>query len=97
MALCTIFRSGNIAETYLSLPWGQAFEDLPPELRESFGEPSFVMTLDLSKKRQLARADVVQVLEQFEKQGFYLQLPPEIPVEDEITRRLSGRENSGEE
>jgi uncharacterized protein YcgL (UPF0745 family) len=97
MALCTIYRSGNKAETYLYLPRGQAFEDLPPELRESFGEPSFVMTLNLSEKRQLARADVVQVLEQFEKQGFYLQLPPEIPVEDEISRRFSGRGNSGEE
>ncbi|MCW8873112.1 YcgL domain-containing protein [Pseudomonadota bacterium] len=97
MALCTIFRSGKKAETYLYLAQGQVFEDLPPELQEAFGEPCFVMTLNLSENRRLARADAMQVLEHFEKQGFFLQLPPDIPVEEEITHRFSGEGKMGSE
>lgn len=97
MTLCTVFRSDKRAETYLYLASGQAFEDLPPELRQAFGEPCFVMALNLSANRRLARVDARLVLEHLEAQGFYLQLPPEIPVEEEITRRFSGGGNKGAE
>ena len=89
MALCTVYRSGKKAETYLYLAQGRAFEDLPPELRQLFGEPCFVMHLNLGPDRRLARVDTRSVLEHLETNGYYLQLPPEIPVEEEITRRLS--------
>jgi len=89
MALCTVYRSGNKAETYLYLAQGQAFEDLPAELREAFGQPAFVMHLNLGADRRLARADTRSVLNHLETNGYFLQLPPEIPVEEEITRRFS--------
>jgi uncharacterized protein YcgL (UPF0745 family) len=93
MPLCTVFRSGKRAETYLYLAQGQPFEDLPPELRAAFGEPCFVMALNLSEERQLARVDTRQVLEHLETRGFYLQLPPETPVEEQISQRFSGKGN----
>ena len=49
------------------------------------------MQLNLGADRRLARVDTKQVLEHLELQGFYLHLPPEIPVEEEVTRRFSGR------
>lgn len=89
MVECSVYRSGSKAETYLYLARGHNFEDLPLELREAFGEPAFVMELKLSRERRLARVDVRHVLEQLETNGFYLQLPPDLPVEDEIARRFS--------
>jgi uncharacterized protein YcgL (UPF0745 family) len=89
MAFCTVYRSGRKAETYLYLAQGRAFEDLPPQLRQAFGEPSFVMHLELDVDRRLARVDARQVVQHLETDGFFLQLPPEIPVEEEITRRFS--------
>lgn len=89
VTLCSVFRSGKKAETYLYLAQGHAWEDLPAELRLAFGEPVFVMRLKLDEGRSLARVDTRQVLEQLDSQGFFLQLPPEIGVEEEITRRFS--------
>ena len=47
------------------------------------------MSLKLSTDRELARVDVNKVLENLAEQGFYLQLPPKLPVEEEIARRLA--------
>jgi uncharacterized protein YcgL (UPF0745 family) len=91
MALCTVYRSGRKAETYLYLARSQEFKDLPPELQQAFGEPFFVMHLNLTPERRLARLDTERVLQHLEAHGFFLQLPPEMPVEDEIARRFSGR------
>jgi uncharacterized protein YcgL (UPF0745 family) len=89
--LCKVYRSGKKAETYLYVDQGMAFDDLPEALRAAFGEPTFVMQLTLGNGRRLARVDVQQVLEQLETQGYFLQLPPELPVEDEIAQRFSCR------
>ena len=93
MLLCNVYRSDRKAETYLYLPHGGSFDDLPEALRRTFGPPAHVMQLRLSANRPLARADVRQVMEQLETQGFYLQLPPELPVEEEIGRRFSPKDS----
>jgi hypothetical protein len=92
MTLCKIYRSGKKAETYLYLAEGLAFDDLPAELRAAFGDPAFVMQLRLDEGRRLARVDVRLVLERLREPGYFLQLPPELPVEEEIARRLKGSE-----
>ena len=89
MVLCSVYRSGRKAETYLYLARGRTLDDLPQGLREAFGEPVFVMQLKLSEERRLARVDVRQVMAQLEETGYFLQLPPELPVEAEIGRRFS--------
>ena len=88
MTVCTVFRSDKKAETYLYLSEDFEFDDLPSELRKSFGEPALVMSLKLSTERKLARVDVKKVLQSLQEHGFYLQLPPKLPVEEEITRWL---------
>ena len=67
-----------------------SFDDLPAELRAAFGEPAFVMALKLDAERRLARVDVRTVLERLREPGYFLQLPPELPVEEEISRRFAG-------
>ena len=89
MTVCKIFRSDNKSETYLYLADNCEFTDLPAELQQHFGEPAFVMNLDLSADRKLARVDVKKVLQGLQESGYYLQLPPKLPVEEEITEWLS--------
>ncbi len=92
MIRCAVYRSERRPETYLYLAVDQAFEDLPSELQRAFGEPAFVMSLDLDGDRRLARVDVQEVMRRLAAEGYFLQLPPELPVEEEITRMVRRRE-----
>ena len=86
---CMVYRSDKKSETYLYLADGWTFDDLPANLRQLFGEPAFVMRLDLAGNRRLARVDTETVRENLEKEGYFLQLPPKLPIEEEISRRFS--------
>ena len=86
---CQIFRSKKKDETYLFLASDQSFEDLPEDLRATFGEPVYVMTLQLSSKSKLARVETLSVLKSLRERGYFLQLPPKLPVESEISKLFS--------
>ena len=73
-----VFKSLKKPDTYLYVGKSQKFEDLPSELRDSFGQQEFVLEMELSPERSLARADATQVLLAIASRGFYLQLPPTI-------------------
>jgi len=88
MKSCKVYRSDKKAETYLYLAEDMEFDDLPTQLQERFGEPAFVLRLELSTDHRLARVDVTKVLESLAEHGFYLQLPPKLPVEEEIGHHL---------
>jgi uncharacterized protein YcgL (UPF0745 family) len=89
MKPCKVYRSDKKAETYLYLADDMEFNDLPTQLQEQFGAPAFVLRLELSTDRNLARVDVTKVLESLAVHGFYLQLPPKLAVEEEIAREFS--------
>jgi uncharacterized protein YcgL (UPF0745 family) len=89
MQACKVYRSDKKAETYLYLAEEMDFEDLPDELRQTFGEPAFVMRLELTPEFRLARVATQLVLEHLKESGFYLQLPPELSIEEEISRNIS--------
>ena len=86
---CQVFRSQKKDETYLFLAADQPFEELPEDLLATFGEPVFVMALKLSSKSKLARVETQSVLESLSVRGYFLQLPPKLPVEEEISKRFS--------
>ena len=73
---CTVFRSNRKEYTYLYLASGGDFNELPPALRNAFGEPEFVIDLELSPERELASEDVNEVMQNLRDDGFHLQLPP---------------------
>ena len=50
---CTVFRSSLKDFTYIYLHAGHDFDDLPDTLREVFGQPEFVMNLELTPERKL--------------------------------------------
>jgi uncharacterized protein YcgL (UPF0745 family) len=85
---CNVYRSDKKPETYLYLAAEQEFDDLPDELQQYFGTPALVMELECRPGMKLARADANRVMAELESQGFYLQLPPKVTVEEEISRRF---------
>ena len=74
---CSVIRSSLKDFTYIYLLAGQAYEDLPTALKKVFGEPEFVMDLELSPERKLALEDVEKVMHNLSEQGYHLQLPPQ--------------------
>lgn len=88
MTACLVYRSEKKAETYLYLPVGMTFSDLPEALQQTFGQPFLVMRLDIMADMKLAQANPVQVLSAIDEQGYFLQLPPKLPVEELISRRF---------
>ena len=76
MLLCEIYRSSRKEEMYIYVERTRGLQDVPESLLSGFGEPELVMTIPLTPERTLARADVVEVLDNIRVSGFYLQMPP---------------------
>jgi len=74
---CSVVRSSVKDFTYIYLLAGHDFDDLPISLKKVFGEPEFVMDLELSRNRELAYEDINQVMKNLAEQGYHLQMPPQ--------------------
>lgn len=79
---CVIYKGKRKADTYLYVECEDNFERVPESLLKIMGELEKVMDLTLAGDRQLANADVDEVMQLIESQGYYLQMPPEKSVED---------------
>ncbi len=86
---CVVYKSDRKPDTYLYLADHCEFQDLSGELQRIFGAPVRVMRLELSDKRRLARVDASAVIRALEKKGYFLQLPPKISTEEEISKKFS--------
>ncbi|PCJ39945.1 MAG: hypothetical protein COA71_12265 [SAR86 cluster bacterium] len=75
--LCTIYKGSREDALYLYVAKSNDLSQLPEELMSRMGELKKVMTLILSTDRKLARVKAETVLEEIEKNGYFLQLPPE--------------------
>lgn len=73
---CSVVRSSQKDFTYIYLLAGQDFDDLPVALKKVFGEPEFVMDLELTPDRKLAYEDVNKVMQNLGIHGYHLQMPP---------------------
>lgn len=83
---CDIYKSSKKDEMYLYIARPGYPDDadapdplavVPATLKQAFGRASFVMHLELKLERPLARVNVLDVLQAFAQQGYFLQLPPE--------------------
>ncbi|MCW8040372.1 MULTISPECIES: YcgL domain-containing protein [Acinetobacter] len=82
---CSIYKSSKKDEMYLYVarPAENEAEDFNPlevlaePVRVAFGRATFVMHLELSEARKLARVNVMHVIDSLETKGFFLQMPPE--------------------
>ncbi len=73
-----IYKSLKKDELYVYLTDKDDFSQIPEPLLKSLGPLQFVMTLELSPKRTLAREDSQKVMESLTSKGFFIQLPPTI-------------------
>lgn len=85
---CTIFCSDKKPYHYIYLANGKDFNDLPAALQQQFPDRREVMQLDLEAVSHLAHADISIVRKRLDEQGYYLQLPPKLAVEEEIAARM---------
>ncbi|MGH8079996.1 MAG: YcgL domain-containing protein [Lysobacter sp.] len=80
-----VYKSLRKADTYVYLSARDDFERLPEPVRAQLGSLQFVLEVELSAERKLARADAAQVRENLDSRGFHLQFPPvigEVPTRD---------------
>lgn len=80
--ICSIYKSPRKREMYLYVDKREALTRIPEALLNVFGAPQHVFDMLLTPERKLAREEAGQVLENIEKQGFHLQMPP--PEEEYI-------------
>ncbi len=74
-----IYKSTKKEELYLYITNKDDFSDVPQPLYDSMGkEPVFVMEVELTPERKLARENVETVIKNLENQGFHVQIPPPI-------------------
>lgn len=83
--ICSIYKSPRKNEMYLYVERKDALKRVPEGLLIAFGVPVHTFDLVLTPQRQLAREDIGQVLENLDKQGYHLQMPP---GEDEYIQHL---------
>ncbi|WP_031434536.1 YcgL domain-containing protein [Methylomarinum vadi] len=85
---CFIYKSLKKDELYLYLNKKDDFSDIPEPLFKSLGQLQFVMELELTPDRKLAREDVNKVIASLSNKGFFIQLPPTL-VPESITLQNS--------
>ena len=73
---CFVYKSPRKADTYVFLAKRDGFDVLPAPIAETLGKLVWVMDLDLTPERKLAREDAAVVIANIERRGFHLQLPP---------------------
>jgi uncharacterized protein YcgL (UPF0745 family) len=72
---CAIYKSQRKQDTYLYLAAKDDFAAVPEGLLKLLGEPVYVMELELSPQRKLAREDVAEVMRNLQERGWHLQMP----------------------
>ena len=77
--LSYIYRSEKKADCYLFLSTPVEQFELPDIVRTIIGDLHFVMQLDITSDTKLAMSKAKTVLDAFEQQGFYIQMPPSEP------------------
>ena len=74
---CAIYKGLKKADHYLYVEKEDIFSSVPEALLQLLGDLQLVISLELSSERQLAQADVIQVMKQLKEEGYYFQMPPE--------------------
>jgi uncharacterized protein YcgL (UPF0745 family) len=71
-----VYKSQRKADTYVYLRERDGFGLIPEPLRNSLGALAFVLELEFTPERRLAREDITVVRSNLLALGFHLQFPP---------------------
>ena len=66
----------KLADTFLFIEKRDDFSKVPEPLMTMFGQPQYVMIINLAKRTQLGVADLDTLKQSLSDQGYYLQIPP---------------------
>ena len=73
---CYVYKSLKKDLLFLYIDKKEDFSRVPAELLQSFGILEFVLEIELTAERKLAKEDSKQVLASLQEKGFFVQLPP---------------------
>jgi uncharacterized protein YcgL (UPF0745 family) len=73
---CFIYKSLKKEDLYLYIDKKDDFSKVPEMLFNSFGKMAFVMDIELTPERKLAREDAGKVIASLKEKGFFVQMPP---------------------
>jgi uncharacterized protein len=73
---CFIYKSLKKEHLYLYIEKKDDFSKVPELLFNSFGKMAFVMELELTPERKMAREDAGNILASLKEKGFFVQMPP---------------------
>lgn len=73
---CFIYKSLKKEHLYLYVDKKDDFSKVSEALFDSFGKIEFVMDLELTPERKLAKENVEKVMNSLKTKGFFVQLPP---------------------
>jgi uncharacterized protein YcgL (UPF0745 family) len=73
---CFIYKGTRKAELYLYIDSKDDFSNVPEALFSGLGVPEFIMELELSPEKKLAREDVNKVIVSLKDKGYFIQMPP---------------------
>lgn len=73
---CFIYKSLKKEDLYLYIDKKDDFSKVPEMLFNSFGKIAFVMDLELTPERRLAREDAGKIIASLKEKGFFVQMPP---------------------
>ena len=76
MISCDVYKSDRRALMYLYVSAGGGLERVPAALMKTFGTPTFVLNVELTPDKALAKEDPKVIIEHLETQGYHLQMPP---------------------
>lgn len=84
---CYVYKSPRRVETYVYFAQRDDFQRLPEALRAPLGALQFVMELDLSPPRKLAREDADVVRGNLAAHGVHVQFPPSAVLVPDVDGR----------
>ena len=74
--LCSVYRTRSKEGMYLYVPKADDFSQIPEALMKRFGNPILVMHIPKHTNKTLHSVSPEALSEAFERDGFYLQMPP---------------------
>jgi hypothetical protein len=71
-----VYKSLRKADTFVYLATRDGHDALPPDVRAQLGGLEFVLEVELTPERRLARVDAAKVRDALADRGFFIQMPP---------------------
>ncbi len=81
-----IYKSLKKDELYLYVLEKDDFSQVPEPLLNSFGKIEFVMQLEITPDRKLAREETEKVIASLQEKGFFVQMPPTVIPESLVQK-----------